>query len=88
MSPMLVPRPERVLARLQHIGVAREGVVAGARRHEGALVVGLVEEPDRILFAEGQEGSLTLLVGAGPELDVGQIDLVKGQARRLHDPRM
>ena len=34
MSPMFVPRPEqksvRVLARLEHVGVPGEGVVAGA----------------------------------------------------------
>ena len=77
------------LARLEQLGVPRclddvgvlgDGVVAGARGQE--LVVGLGEEPDRILPAEGLERGVSHIHGFGPEpLDVGQIDLFE-----LHGP--
>src|SRR5205807_6101691 len=67
-------------AGLEHVGVAGQGVVA---RPPGDLDrgepedLGLGEESEGPLLAQGLEGSLALLEGPAPEGKVGEIDLVE-----------
>ena len=69
MSAMFVPSPgaeqRRVLARLEHVGVAGQRVVAGARAASISLTDRLVEEPDRVLLAQGEERALALRRAGG-----------------------
>ena len=72
-----------VPARLGDVGVARQRVVArcplGIDVGQRLGDLGLVEERHRALAPQRLEGALPLVPGPGPELHVGEVDLVGRQ---------
>ena len=82
-----------VPAGLGDVGVAGQGVVARPLRDDEVQRLGdlgLLVERHRALTAQRLEGPLPLVPGPGPELGVGEIDLVGGEdGTGLHElPRL